>query len=55
MPVILDPAQVLTWLSDSWHESRAMVVPFTGWLDVVPVSNDVGAVKNNQARLLEPI
>ncbi len=55
MPAILEPDQVSSWLNGSWDDAQDMLVPFAGQLDVIPVSNDVGSVKNNHARLLESL
>lgn len=52
LPAILERDQVATWLQSSWNEAAPMTQPYFGDLEVVPVSNDVGNVRNNYRELL---
>ncbi|GAB5483500.1 MAG: hypothetical protein Pars92KO_32570 [Parasphingorhabdus sp.] len=54
LPAILEPDQVATWLQGSWTDAKPMTEPYGGDLDVRPVSNDVGNVRNNSPELFKP-
>lgn len=55
LPAIIEPDQVKAWLHGSWNDAKHMTLPYQGVLDVEPVSNDVGNVRNNGPDLLTPI
>ncbi len=55
LPAILEPDQVQTWLNGQWSDARTILKPYTGEIDIVPVSNDVGNIRNNYPELLSPI
>ncbi len=55
LPAILEPDQVRTWLAGQWSEAGAMLEPYAGKIEAVPVSNDVGNVRNNHPELLNPV
>lgn len=55
LPVILERDQVATWLHGSWNDAQSMTQPYSGDLDIHPVSNAVGDVRNNYAELIDPI
>ncbi|MEO9635806.1 MAG: SOS response-associated peptidase [Parasphingorhabdus sp.] len=53
LPAILERDQVATWLHGQWSHAKSMTEPYSGDLDVKPVGNAVGNVRNNYAELLE--
>ncbi|KAM0220949.1 hypothetical protein ACHAPA_004915 [Fusarium lateritium] len=61
MPVILEPhsSDVATWLDpsrDQWsNELQSLLKPWTGDLEVYPVSKDVGKVGNNSPTFIIPL
>lgn len=61
MPVILNPASVEmhTWLDPSRHEwskdLQDILKPFSGELEVYPVSKEVGKVGNNSPSFIIPV
>jgi hypothetical protein len=61
MPVILEPrsSAVATWLDpsrDQWSpELQSLLQPWTGDLEVYPVSKDVGKVGNNSPTFIIPL
>lgn len=55
MPAILAPDTVSAWLDDDWDDAHPLLAPFEGSLSVVPVSNEVGNVRNNYPELLTPL
>ncbi|MEM8935134.1 MAG: SOS response-associated peptidase [Pseudomonadota bacterium] len=58
MPVILDPGDLDLWLGPApWGDAlRGLLKPCPDdWLTASPVSNDVGAVKNNAETLIDPL
>jgi hypothetical protein len=61
MPVILEPhsSDVATWLDpsrDEWSpELQSLLKPWTGDLEVYPVSKDVGKVGNNSPTFIIPL
>jgi putative SOS response-associated peptidase YedK len=58
MPVILNRAQYNSWLNPA-HYNRAqmesMLVPFSGQLDIYPISRRVNNPANDEASCIEPI
>lgn len=55
LPAILESDQVSIWLRGGWSDAKPLTQPYGGELDVVPVSNDVGNVRNNYAELVRPL
>jgi putative SOS response-associated peptidase YedK len=61
MPVILEPAsaELKSWLSPTHHEwtrdLQRILRPFSGELDVYPVTKDVGKVGNNSPSFIIPV
>jgi putative SOS response-associated peptidase YedK len=58
MPVILSPETWSTWLGEEEAEVdqlKSLLVPYAGEMVAWPVSQRVGNVKNNDARLIEPL
>lgn len=52
LPAIIEPDQVKTWLHGSWNDAKHMTRPYQGPLNIAPVSNEVGNVRNNYPELL---
>ena len=55
MPAILVKDQIGNWLAGEWKQAAELLSPFGGSLSIVPVSNDVGNVKNNYPELLQSL
>jgi putative SOS response-associated peptidase YedK len=58
MPVILVRDAWSTWLGETPAEPdqlKSLLVPYAGAMVAWPVSQRVGNVKNNDARLIEPV
>lgn len=61
MPVILDPGSddIKTWLDPGryeWsRELQSLLTPYSGALEVYPVSKEVGKVGNNSPRFIRPL
>lgn len=55
LPAMIEPDQLSRWLLGSWNDASAMVQPYDGAIDAIPVSNDVGNVRNNHPELLAPL
>ncbi len=55
MPVIIEPAEYRRWLTAPANTAKKLLVPYTSGMVIVPVSDRVSSVKNDDAELLRPI
>ena len=54
MPVILAPADYQRWLTGSAAAAKKLLLPYTTDLTIVPVSDRVNGIKNDDVSLLQP-